>query len=165
MTFWYHALEAPASLHVTFQAMVKGYENPNLPVSLNPNATQSAESSSKSNRGVATQPHRIVPPTNDDGRWEMFRNLKLFPQRFRNFRFFYLWSFPEAKPDQEKLTNLQSNFNLMQFELNKICRKFRISVLNEKDLGWKSFVLFWHCLRKLRQMSRKWLKVFSVFQE
>ena len=58
----------PASLHVTFQAMVKGYENPNLPVSLNPNATQSAESSSKSNRGVATQPHRIVPPTNDDGR-------------------------------------------------------------------------------------------------
>lgn len=112
-----HSVSVPTSKSVPahnvrpIEAMVKGYENPNLPVSLNPNATQSAESSSKSNRGVATQPHRIVPPTNDDG------------------------SFPEAKPDQEKLTNLQSNFNLMQFELNKICRKFRISVLNEKDLS------------------------------
>jgi len=81
---------------------------PQLPGPPIPNA---AESPRNSSRRVATEPHRIVPPTNANG------------------------SYPEAKPDNEKLTNLQSNFNLMQFELNKICRKFRISVLNEKDLS------------------------------
>jgi hypothetical protein len=42
---------------------------------------------------------------------------------------------PHATADLEKLQRLQSNFHLMQFELTKICRKNRISVLNESDLS------------------------------
>lgn len=42
---------------------------------------------------------------------------------------------PQANADREKLRMLRSNVNMMQFELNKICKRFRIISLNKEDLS------------------------------
>ena len=42
--------------------------------------------------------------------------------------------YPEVGSDREKLRMLENNLNLMQFELTKICRKFRIVELDRDNL-------------------------------
>ena len=37
---------------------------------------------------------------------------------------------PEANMDRDKLKMLKNNVNMMQFELNKICKRFKIATLN-----------------------------------
>ncbi|XP_059087254.1 uncharacterized protein LOC131883735 isoform X2 [Tigriopus californicus] len=44
-------------------------------------------------------------------------------------------SYPDAQEDRKKLSMLKSNMNMMQMELSKTCRKFRISNLNQDDLS------------------------------
>lgn len=39
-------------------------------------------------------------------------------------------TYPEANTDRDKLKVLKNNVSMMQFELNKICRKFRINNLD-----------------------------------
>jgi hypothetical protein len=43
-------------------------------------------------------------------------------------------TYPDAAADKDKLKMLESNVSMMQFELNKICRRFKISALNKDDL-------------------------------
>ena len=43
-------------------------------------------------------------------------------------------TYPEAAADEEKVKMLRNNVGMMQFELNKICRKFRIINFNKDDL-------------------------------
>lgn len=45
-------------------------------------------------------------------------------------------TYPEAAADREKLQMLKNNVGMMQFELNKICRRLKISVgsLDKDDL-------------------------------
>ncbi len=44
-------------------------------------------------------------------------------------------AFPEANADREKLKMLKNNVSMMQFELNKICKRFKIIALNKEDLS------------------------------
>ncbi len=44
-------------------------------------------------------------------------------------------TYPEADADREKLKMLRSNVGMMQFELNKICKRFKIIALNRDDLS------------------------------
>ncbi len=44
-------------------------------------------------------------------------------------------AFPEAAADRDKLAVLKNNVSMMQFELNKICKRFKIAKLNRDDLS------------------------------
>lgn len=44
-------------------------------------------------------------------------------------------AFPDAQEDRNKFNKLKNNLGMMQMELTKTCRKFRISNLNQDDLS------------------------------